>query len=305
MSTDTTSTAEERWLKRRMSGIGASEAAAVIGANPWCSAVELYGRKRGLIAPLEQTERMEWGHRLEPAIVAKFVEVTGRKVINDGKRKLWRHKEHGWMIATLDRRQEVTPAMLGHGETWPPFFDSMGWRSGILEVKNVSAYAKDDWTEGVPRHYWVQVQHQLAVTDYTYGSIAVLIGGQEFRWMDIRRDTTFINDILIPQERDFWNGVLSGEEPEVDATASAGQALATLHPGGENERISLPPEAGDWDERRETINSELKQLEQEKSLLTNRFKQAIGDADSGELPCGVQYKLTGKGRALRRAKVKP
>ncbi len=294
MSTDTKTTAEDRWLKRRMSGIGASEAASAIGESPWCSAVELYGRKRGLIEPLEQTERMDWGNRLEPAIVAKFIEVTGRAVVNDGKRRIWRHKEHSWMIATLDRRQVYTPEspsdVRGHG---------------VLEVKNVSAYARDDWTEGVPRHYWVQVQHQLAVTGYTFGSIAVLIGGQEFRWMDIRRDTTFINDILIPQERDFWNGVLSGEEPEVDATASAGQALATLHPGGENERISLPPEAGDWDERRETINSELKQLEQEKSLLTNRFKQAIGDADSGELPCGVQYKLTGKGRALRRAKVKP
>lgn len=293
MSTETQNTAEDRWLKRRMSGIGASEAASAIGESPWCSAVELYGRKRGIIEPLEQTERMEWGNRLEPAIVAKFVEVTGRKVVNDGKRKLLRHKEHSWMIATLDRRQ-VFP----HST---PF-------DGILEVKNVSAYAKDDWTGGVPRYYWIQVQHQLAVTGYAFGSLAVLLGGQEFRWMDIVRDDGFIEETLIPQERDFWNGVLSGDEPPVDATASAGQALGTLHPGGNGDTMSLPPEAGDWDERRETINDELKRLEQEKTLLTNQFKQAIGDADAGELPCGVRYQLTtgkGKSRTLRRAKVKP
>lgn len=291
----TKSNAEDRWLKRRMSGIGASEAASVIGENPWCSAVELYGRKRGIIEPLEQTEPMEWGNRLEPAIVAKFIEVTGRKVINDGKRKLLRHRKHSWMIATLDRRQFIPiDPHLPRGVAYP----------AILEVKNVSAYAKDDWAEGVPRHYWVQVQHQLAVTNYGFASIAVLIGGQEFRWMDINRDQAFITDILIPQERDFWNGVLSGDEPQVDATASAGQALATLHPGGDKEVTSLPPEASEWDERRETINDELKRLDREKRLLTNQFKQAIGDADGGELPCGVRYQLTGSCRALRRAKVK-
>ncbi len=289
-----TSVTEERWLKRRMSGIGASEAASVVGENPWCSAIEVYGRKRGIIEPLEQTERMEWGHRLEPAIVAKFIEATGRKVVNDGKRKIWRHREHSWMIATLDRRQFIpVERHIPRGVAYP----------AILEVKNVSAYAKDDWAEGVPRHYWIQVQHQLAVTNYGFASIAVLIGGQEFRWMDITMDTVFINDILIPQERDFWNGVLAGEEPDVDATASAGQALAKLHPGGDKEAMALPPEANEWDEQREIINDKLKHLETEKRLLTNQFKQAIGDADVGELPCGVCYQLTGKTRSLRRAKV--
>ena len=36
-----------------------------------------------------------------------------------------------------------------------------------------SVRSSSDWTDGVPRHIWIQVQHQLAVTGCTMGSVAV------------------------------------------------------------------------------------------------------------------------------------
>ena len=41
----------ESWLKERRSGIGGSDAAAILGVSPWRTALDVYSDKRG-ISPL-------------------------------------------------------------------------------------------------------------------------------------------------------------------------------------------------------------------------------------------------------------
>ena len=61
------------WHAVRNSGVGGSDVGAICGLNKWESALSLWAKKSGLIeAKLELSEPMEWGHLLEPVIIAKF-----------------------------------------------------------------------------------------------------------------------------------------------------------------------------------------------------------------------------------------
>lgn len=287
------SAAEEKWLRQRMAGIGSSEAAAAIGEHPYESPLELWGRKRGLIAPFEGNEKTEWGSRLEPAICKAFKEATGRNIRNLGKRKSLTHPNHAWMRATLDRLQ-LAPNRHVDGVA--------GSMIGVLEVKNVGAFQEPHWREGPPRFYWIQVQHQLAVTEHQWGSIAALIGGQKFVWQDIERDDDFIDGTLTPGLKAFWALVLGGHEPIADGSESASRALAAMHPEQPGETIALPADMGEWDRRREVAKAAIKTWQEHLAQATNRIKQAIGEAPAGMLLDGTVYTLkdNGKTRTLRR-----
>ena len=57
----------------RAAHVGASEYAALFDCSPYVTAFELFHRKAGNIdsPDLSDNERVEWGVRLEPAIVFK------------------------------------------------------------------------------------------------------------------------------------------------------------------------------------------------------------------------------------------
>jgi len=60
------------WLEQRRQGIGASDAAVILGLTKWKSPMGLYAEKTGLV-PMgqEETDLLEWGNRLEPVIALK------------------------------------------------------------------------------------------------------------------------------------------------------------------------------------------------------------------------------------------
>src|SRR5262245_42442218 len=94
----------ERWLAERNKGIGASEAAAIVGLSPWESPLAVYARKVGVLETVkEETEAMRWGALLEPLILTEFGIETGREVVRAGK--LLRSVERPWQLATLDGLQ--------------------------------------------------------------------------------------------------------------------------------------------------------------------------------------------------------
>ena len=51
----------EEWLAWRRTGIGGSDAAAVIGLNPFRSRIEVYADKMGMMPEKEDTESMRLG----------------------------------------------------------------------------------------------------------------------------------------------------------------------------------------------------------------------------------------------------
>jgi putative phage-type endonuclease len=294
---------EASWLEARRNGIGASEASAVLGENPYQSALSLYCLKLGITEPddLSKNEAVEWGKKLEDLVAKKYIEETGRTLVDLGRNTLLSHPTAPFMLATLDR---IIPSAEDQCDQGP----------GVLEIKTTGAHHADDWAEGVPRLAWIQVQHQLAVTGFRWASLAVLLGGQKFRWMDVYRDDAFISEML-EAEAEFWTRVTNEDPPEPDGTEASKRTLAKLYPSEEPGKvIDLAGECIAWDIRLEDLKGKLKAVESEKLELENKLRAALGDAVQGVLPNGVGYTLKSQSmpervlpactfRVLRRQKV--
>jgi len=267
----------EQWLKDRESGIGSSDAAAAIGVCPWKSRFQLWAEKTGLADPpnLDAVEAVEWGNRLEPIITRAFSEHTLRDVTHNEEHEMWRHPDRQFLRATPDAFQ---------------FDDDKADQRGILEIKTAGHWAGKSWIDEnePPLHYQVQVQHQLACTGLTWGTLCVLIGGQKMIWFDVQRNDRFI-DAMIEKEAFFWTQVINKIPPEPDGSIATTEVLKRLYPKDDGEIIALHESLVQWDEKLQAAKVTIKEAEAIKSEAQNKLKAAIGTATVGVLPDGSQY----------------
>ncbi|QFR68469.1 YqaJ viral recombinase family protein [Companilactobacillus paralimentarius] len=93
---------------------------------------------------------------------------------------------------------------------------------GFLECKTANAYLASEWKDDeVPAPYLLQVQHYMNVLDRPYCYIAVLIGGQQFKYKRIERDQELI-DVIQDKLVSWWNKyVINGEQPPIDGSDAA------------------------------------------------------------------------------------
>lgn len=261
----------EQWLRERQAGIGASEMPAVLGEDPWTSALELYVRKTTPVDPEEETKDFRWvGRRIEDFLASLYAELTGREI----RKASWllRSKQHPWALATLDYEVRID------GE-WCP-----------LELKNVGATKSSEWKDGAPDNYKTQCQQQAMVCRAPWTSIFALIGGNTPAWEDIPRCAVEQARITYAGEK-FWERVVSREPPAPDGSDSAGRAISMLTGSGtkDGERRILSGDAVDiadsiaaLKKARSAASKEIKRLEQS-------IKMELGDAEYGVLPDGRVY----------------
>jgi len=267
---------EAEWLSQRRNGIGASDAAVVLGVSPWKTPYPLYAEKVGDAEPedLSEVERIEWGHRLELPIQEAYIDRTGRPVIPWPKFQIACHPDLDYVRCTPDARQRENAGA-----------DS---RDGPLQIKTTNAFADHEWRDEPPLYYQVQLQHEIAVLEAEWGTLCVLIGGQKMRWFDMQRNQPFI-DAMVEKEAEFWQRVMNRNPPPIDDTPACSKALQQLHPDDSGESIILPDEAGTWDSKLAELRESIKIWEAEKREIENKLKAAIGDATYGILPNGGRY----------------
>ena len=261
------------WLAQRRQGVGASEVAAVMGLSPWKSPYSLWGEKTGLVPPdPDETEPQHWGNVLEPIIAHEYQEVTGRALIDHGRFAVRESPRCPVLRCTLDR--EILP------------IDDRG--PGALEIKTASAFKTDDWTDGAPLIYQIQVQTQLAVTGWRWGSLAVLVGGQSFKWCDVERNDAFIA-VLERKVAEFWKLVESNTPPPVDGSEATAEILRLIYPKDTGETVALPGDAIGWSDAIAECNEVIKAAEAKKREAQNKLIAAIGSATFGALPSGGKW----------------
>ena len=252
------------WLQERKKGIGGSDASAILGFNQWKSAFELYIDKTSDQVEEIDNEAIHWGNVLEDVVAEEFTRRTGKKVRR--RNQTFRHKEHDFMHANIDR-------------------DVVGEKA-LLECKTTNAFNIDAWEgEQIPPAYMCQVQHYMAVLDYEKAYIAVLIGGQKFVWKEIERDDEFI-ELMIEQEKHFWNEhVLKEVPPEIDGSPSASELLNKMYPEDNGETIMLQSDdAETLIEAIESIKAEVKEKRDLQKEYENKLKLMIGEARTGVTP---------------------
>lgn len=90
---------KEQLIERR-TGLGGSDIAGILGISPWTRPIDVYLDKKGLAGdePKRETEAMWWGNEEEELVARRFMELTGRKLVNYN-----RTIHDGCLLANIDR----------------------------------------------------------------------------------------------------------------------------------------------------------------------------------------------------------
>ena len=252
----------EEWLEYRRLGIGGSDASVVCGINRYKSPVELWLDKTGQILPQEAGEAAYWGTQLEPFVRAEFTKRTGIEVKQ--VKELLQSDEYPFMLANLDGICEVPDV-----------------GTCIFEAKTASAYKAGEWENTIPDEYMCQIQHYMAVTGYAGTYIAVLIGGNTFKWRFVERDEELIS-MLIELESAFWNHVQDGTPPPLDGSDASAKFLSERFPVSKpTSQITLPDTAADLLAQYDEACEELESVIERKQKAENLLKEMLGDNEVG------------------------
>lgn len=176
------------WLAWRKSKLGASDASAILGDNPWKTPYQLYLEKNNEEDSGKDNPAMKRGRELEPTV---------RNAINEDLSASYspiclESVKYPFLAATLD-----------------------GWdltrKIPVLEIKCPSKQTHICAKEGdVPSHYFTQIQHQLLVSDQ---EIALYVSyNEDFATVLVERDEDFIK-CLVEKESKFYENLKNKKEP--------------------------------------------------------------------------------------------
>lgn len=250
----------EEWKKLRSGYIGGSDAAAVVGLNPYASAYSLWAEKTGRTAGFAGNLATEVGTYLEEFVAKKFERATGKKVRRCNQSIL--NSLYPWAIANIDR-------------------EIVGEDAG-LEIKTTDSLNLKKFSGGeYPANYYVQCVHYLAVTGKARWYLAVLIGNREFRHFTIERDEGEIA-ALMTAEDDFWQRVKNNTPPDADGSQATTEAIKTIYAGGCDDTVcDLYPHKRDI-EQYMAVSARIKELEAAREEAANRIKAYMGNMTGGE-----------------------
>ena len=257
---DTRTMTREEWLEARRKGIGGSDAAAIVGLNPWASAYELWADKMGLLPERPDSEAMRQGRDFEDYVASRFAEQEGVKVrrVNE----IITSEAYPWAIANIDRR------IVGRDE---------GLECKTTSIMNLKKFRNGEF----PTQYYVQCMHYMAVTGWSAMWLAVLVLNQGFYVFRIERDEDEIT-ALMEAEKTFWEEhILANVPPAPDGSDSVNEVQKALYSTSEPElEIDLTPKLEALQQLVET-KKRIAELEKEKSRLEQTIKDELQEAGKG------------------------
>jgi putative phage-type endonuclease len=171
---------EREWLEWRQKGIGASDAPAILGENPWKSARDILAEKCGGVVESGQNAAMARGTQLEPEARRRYMAATGNEV----KPACIQSKSYDWLRASVDGISIS--------------------REALVEIKcGESVYRKVSRSGQVPDYYVGQLQHILAVTGFKSIDFWCYLPNCPELLVTVSRDDRYIEH-LIKKEFEFW-----------------------------------------------------------------------------------------------------
>lgn len=249
----------EEWLKHRQKSIGGSDAASIIGLNPWSSPYTVWADKLGKIPPKEDNEAMRQGRDLEFYVAQRFCEATGKKVRRENNILI--NPDIPFAHANVDRMV-------------------VGEDAG-LECKTTSALNMKNFKNGAfPDTYYVQCVHYMMVTGCKKWYLAVLVLNKEFMVFEIERDEEEI-EALAKAEEEFWKLVEAKTSPATDGTASTTNTISILYPESNDDSVNLFAYESELQQYM-ALSAQIKELERLKDEVSNKVKAFLGEAGKGE-----------------------
>jgi putative phage-type endonuclease len=202
---------KQEWLKARQKGIGGSDAAAVLGINPYKTNIELWEEKTGRREPEDISGKayVKYGVEAEKPLRELFKLDYPEYKVSHKERQIIYHPVHKFLFATLDGN-------LTHRETGA---------KGFLEIKTtniLSSMHKEKWDDKIPDNYYTQCLHYFNVTGYDFCVLKAYLvsewGGERrintrhyfIQRSEVEQDIKYLSD----REIEFWTvNVLGNKRP--------------------------------------------------------------------------------------------
>lgn len=257
---DTRTLTHDEWLALRRTGIGGSDAGAIMGVSPYKGAFSVWADKMDKIPPIEDNEAIRQGRDLEDYVARRFAEATGLRVRHEYS--MLRSVEHPCMLADIDRR-------------------IIGERAG-LECKTSRDITMARYRNGeYPMEYYCQCLHYLAVTGWDCWYLAVLVYGTDLLIYKICRDEV-MDDIeaLIKAEEAFWDSYMVLDQPPApDALDSTAAALGSVYPHEDGTSVCADQEADQALTELAALKAQRRALDRQITEHENQIKAAMGEAE--------------------------
>lgn len=158
----------DEWLKARKV-IGGSDAAALVGLNPYKTNIDLWREKTGRKEALDISNEpfVRFGHDAEPHLRDLFALDFPQYEVRYVENNMFLNDKYPFAHASLDG--------------W--LVDKDTGRKGILEIKTTNILQSmnwERWNEKVPDNYYCQVLWYLMVTEFDFVILKARLRG-EFR----------------------------------------------------------------------------------------------------------------------------
>ncbi len=147
----------DEWLEERKKGIGGSDAAAILGLNPYKDNIRLWEEKTGKrhAEDISEREYVKYGTNAEELLRELFKLDYPQYNVKHDEYTIIKHPKYPFLFASLDGT----------------LIDKETGEIGILEIKTTNilqSMQKEKWKEKIPDNYYCQVLHYLNVTGYSF-----------------------------------------------------------------------------------------------------------------------------------------
>lgn len=207
----------EQWLEERKKGIGGSDAAAILGLNPYMTNVDLWEIKTGRKEQkdISQKDCVKFGVEAEDHIRKLFALDYPEFEVSNEDFKLFTNKKYPFIKGSFD-------GTLIHKPTSA---------SGVFEVKTTTIRRQIDWekwTNQIPMNYFCQLLHYfLCREDFKFAVLKARIkeliktNNSIFNEQKVCTRHYFIDrseyeadlEMLLEKEIEFWGYVQRDERP--------------------------------------------------------------------------------------------
>lgn len=201
----------DEWLKRRELTIGGSDAAAVVGMNPYKTNVDLYLEKVGQATPEDISDKpfVKYGTQAEKHLRELFRLDFPKYEVFYEENNLFLNNKYPW----------------GHYSADGWLKDKSG-RFGILEIKTtniVQSVQREKWKDRIPDNYYIQLLHGFLIMEVEFAVLVAQLKSefngeihkQTKHYFVERADVEEDIQYLAEQEEQFWKYVEAKKQPSL------------------------------------------------------------------------------------------
>lgn len=199
------------WLENRKDRIGGSEAACIVGMNPYQTNVELWEYKTGRRVAEDISDKpfVKYGTNAEEYLRELFKLDYPQYNAHYVDNNMWLNDKFPFAHASLDGWLE----------------DEKG-RRGVLEIKTTNilqSMQREKWNNRIPDNYYIQVLHYLMITEFDFavlkaqlkydydGDIMLTTKHYKIERDEVQEDIEYLQKA----EKDFYSAIKEKRRPSL------------------------------------------------------------------------------------------